>query len=332
MIRFGFVVAIVLVSPQLAAHHSPNMYDQQRLVTLEGVVTRYQWANPHVYVYIDVVSDDGRKTEWTLENGPTTMMKRRGWTSESYAPGDRVIAHGNPIRNGNRNMILITSIEKEDTTFYSREGMEEALSSGGSHARAESLTGTWAVPLTQNSRFSDPAAWRLTEKGAAAAASYDDATMNPQIGCISRTAPWVMIFPAVHRIDVGETTVSIRSEYDTVERTVHMDLTTHDGAPVSHQGHSIGRWEGDTLVVDTTHFGNHRNGNSRGIPSGPQKRVIERFELDPDRTSLTYRFELMDPEYMLQPVTGEMQWTYRPDLDFSPVECELENARIFVGD
>lgn len=332
MIRSTIAAALAVVVLPLAAHHSPNMYDRQKTVAVRGVVTEYQWANPHVYVHIEAPSDTGELATWVLENGPTTMMKRRGWTADSYAPGDRVIAHGFPIREPRQHMILITSIEKEDAVLYSREGMEEALGSGAPVAEASSLSGVWAVPLTQNSRFSDPSSWPLTAKGADAAASYDDATMNPQILCIARTAPWVMIFPAVHRIEIDETTVAIRSEYDTVERTVHMDIATHDGAPITHQGHSIGWWERDTLVVDTTHFADHRNGSSRGIPSGPQKHLIERFELEPDRSSLTYSFELMDPEYLTEPVTGAMQWDYRPDLEFTPIECELDNARIFVGD
>ncbi len=111
-----------------------------------------------------------------------------------------------------------------------------------------------------------------------------------------------------------------------------MDVASHDGAAVMYQGHSIGWWEGDVLVVDTTHFSDHRNGNARGIPSGSQKHLVERFELNPDRTSLTYRFELEDPEYLAAPVTGELVSTYRPDIEFTPVPCDVENAHRFVGD
>ena len=332
MIKLAWTAGLLLAALPGAAHHSPSMYDQRMFVTMQGTVVEYDWSNPHVYVRIEVPSDNGESVVWTLENGPTTMMKRRGWTSESYVPGDRVIAHGYPVKAPRAHMLLITSIETDNGTLYSREGMEEALSLGGTQARASTLSGTWAVPLTQNSRFSDPATWQLTRKGAEAAASYDDATMNPQIQCMARTAPWVMIFPAVHEIDVGEDVIAISSEYDTVERTIHMNQASHAGAAVSYQGHSIGSWEGDVLVVDTVRFADHRNGNSRGIPSGSQKHLVERFELDPARESLTYSFELEDPEYLEAPVAGEMQWAYRPDLDFTPIECELDNARIFVGE
>ena len=110
-----------------------------------------------------------------------------------------------------------------------------------------------------------------------------------------------------------------------------LEIDLNDGAAVTHQGHSIGWWESDVLVVDTTHFTDHRSGNARGVRSGSQKHLVERFELNPDRTNLTYRFELDDPEYLAAPVTGELQAAYRPDLDFVPVTCNPEAARRFTG-
>ena len=85
------------------------------------------------------------------------------------------------------------------------------------------------------------------------------------------------------------------------------------------------------LVVETANFSNHRSGAARGIPSGPQKRLVERFELDPGRTSMTYRFELEDPEFLSETVVGEVQSAYRPDVEFAPIPCDLENAQRFRG-
>ena len=123
----------------------------------------------------------------------------------------------------------------------------------------------------------------------------------------------------------------IRTEYDTVDRTVHMNVASHDGAEITHQGHSIGRWEGDVLVVDTTHFADNNSGAARGIRTGSQKHVVERFALDPERTSLTYRFEIEDPEFLAEPVSGELQMAYRPDLDLVRVRCDVDTAGRFVG-
>ena len=73
-------------------------------------------------------------------------------------------------------------------------------------------------------------------------------------------------------------------------------------------------------------------GNARGVSSGSQKHLVERFELNPDGTGLTYRFELEDPEYLSALVTGELQSAYRPDLGFEPIDCNLEIARRFLED
>ena len=149
---------------------------------------------------------------------------------------------------------------------------------------------------------------------------------------MARSIPWVMIFSGMQEIEVSDSEISIRTEYDTVERVVNMDSASHDGAAVSYHGHSIGWWEGEVLVVDTTHFADNRNGNARGVQSGSQKHLVERFELNPDRTSLTYSFELEDPEYLAATVTGKLQSAYRPDLQFAPVACDPEIARRFLGD
>jgi len=333
--RLGPAAGLLLIALPSAAHHSRAIYDLERTVTLEGVVTRYEWANPHVYLYVETASDAGDTAVWTLESNVTTIMRRRGWSRDTFAPGDRVTVQGNPARDSTRNMALTVAVTKGDTTYFDNDdGLQAALD--GSEAppvRATSLSGIWEVPFTQPvvRYFSEPSSWPLTEKGIEARDSYVDETMNPQLDCIPRTAPWLMIFTGVHEIEIGATTVSIRTEYNTAERTVHMDAASHEGAPVTHHGHSIGWWDGEVLVVDTTHFADHRSGNARGVRSGPQKHLVERFELNPDRTRLTYRFELEDPEYLSAPVAGEVESVYRPDLEFEPVACDRESARQFAG-
>jgi hypothetical protein len=69
-----------------------------------------------------------------------------------------------------------------------------------------------------------------------------------------------------------------------------------------------------------------------GLPSGSDKHLVERLELNAERTHLTYSFELEDPEYLDKPIkVGGMQWVYRPDLEFEELPCDLDNARRFVN-
>ena len=58
----------------------------------------------------------------------------------------------------------------------------------------------------------------------------------------------------------------------------------------------------------------------------------EELELSAGGKSLTYRFTLEDPEFLTEPLSGEAQWTYRPDLEYESLECDLENSRLFLTD
>src|SRR5262249_52184357 len=98
----------------------------------------------------------------------------------------------------------------------------------------------------------------------------------------------------------------------------------------SIQGHSIGHWEGKTLVIDTARFASHASGNAYGLPSGAGKHLVERLTLDADGTTLAYHFELADPEFLAAPVTADLRFVFRPDLKYAPPKCSRENARRFA--
>jgi hypothetical protein len=134
----------------------------------------------------------------------------------------------------------------------------------------------------------------------------------------------------VKSIEVRGDTIVIRGEFDDSERTVHMDATPRGGAQPSRQGRSIGRREGSALVIDTRDFLEHRSGNNWSLPSSTRKHLVERLEPAEDGSSLKYRFELEDPQYLTRPVTGEAEWARRPDLSYAGQHCDPENARRFI--
>lgn len=329
--RSGLAISLCVMTLPAIAHHSRAIYDPERVVTIEGVVTKYEWANPHVTVYVETETDSGDAVVWAFEGGATTFMKGRGWSSDMLAPGDHVVVEGHPLRTPGATTADVSSIRTPRITLNENGVVTAALEEGEPAAlKADDLSGIWFVPQNPTyGQFTSASALPLTPKGAAALETYDDRTMNPQNDCRDRTAPWLMAW-GVHKIEVSDRLISIRTEYDTVERTVHMNVASHDGAAITTHGHSIGRWEGEVLVVDTTHFSDHRTGNARGVPSGSQKHLVERFELNPDGKALTYRFELEDPEYLSAPITGVLQSAYRPDLGFEPIECDLEIAHRFL--
>ena len=86
----------------------------------------------------------------------------------------------------------------------------------------------------------------------------------------------------------------------------------------SRHGHAIGRWEGETLVIDTIAFEPNPSGLGVNVPSSPGKHTVERLTLADGRTRLRYEIMVEDPVYLSEPARLTQQWDHRPDLEFSP--------------
>jgi len=99
----------------------------------------------------------------------------------------------------------------------------------------------------------------------------------------------------------------IRTELQSVQRVIHLNESSREGVEPSVQGHSIGRWEGDVLVVDTARFAVHRMDNAQKLASGPDMHLTERFALSPDGRSIVYCFEMTDPNYLAEPIGYEIE-------------------------
>jgi cytochrome c5 len=172
----------------------------------------------------------------------------------------------------------------------------------------------------------------LTPAGTAARKTFNQNRDIPGIDCIPLVPPISMSISSVMSVEVSSRVALIRSELEGVERTVHMNVSSHDGVPETLYGHSIGHWEGNVLVIDTARYATNRIGTVAGVPSGPRKHLIERLQLGPDGTTLIYAFQLEDPDYLVAPMTGSMKWRYTPTLKYSPVKCSLETARRYLDD
>ena len=86
-------VAAVLASglPALAHHSFAAEYDSKSKIELKGVVTKFEWTNPHAHFYVDVKDAAGKVVNWNLELASPNMMQRNGWTRHSLKEGDVVV-------------------------------------------------------------------------------------------------------------------------------------------------------------------------------------------------------------------------------------------------
>jgi hypothetical protein len=85
------IAGLLAVGLQVFAHHSfAAEYDEKKVMTLKGTVTRLEWTNPHVRFYVDVKDDKGVVTNWDLELMSVNTLTRAGWDRHTLKAGDEV--------------------------------------------------------------------------------------------------------------------------------------------------------------------------------------------------------------------------------------------------
>ena len=86
--------------PVLAHHSFAAEFDQAKLFTVTGVVTKLEWMNPHIHFYVDVKEDDGKIAHWDFESGSPNGLGRQGWTRNVLKVGDMVTVQGFRAKDG----------------------------------------------------------------------------------------------------------------------------------------------------------------------------------------------------------------------------------------
>jgi Family of unknown function (DUF6152) len=309
-------------------HHSEAAFDTTKIVAFRGTVTRFAWKNPHVYIYVTAQDQTGAPADWEIETGATPILTRSGWTPESLKPGDVITVRAHPERNEAHRYAILLSLQKADGTILMQKPADTAA------ARASSIAGVWrGREETIGPIYEQLSKAALTEKGIEAKAAYDFFRDNPVAQCIAPPTPGILAATALFlaEIEVLEDRILMRSEFFDVERTIWTDGRGHpENGERTNQGHSIGHWEGDVLVVDTTLFASHRTGNGEGVPTGPDRHVVERYRLSDDHTRLLIDVRVEDPEYLAEPFVSSLEWEYAPQLKLSRYGCEKDVSRRFM--
>ena len=102
-----FLMAAVLfvlgAATQPLAHHSfAAQFDGSKPVTLAGAITRVEWRNPHIWIYLDVKNPDGSMTNWACEGGAPNQLIRQGWSPEALKIGESLEVLGYLARDGSK--------------------------------------------------------------------------------------------------------------------------------------------------------------------------------------------------------------------------------------
>jgi hypothetical protein len=330
----GTLLAGPVLVERAAAHHGAGRYDTSKKVELEGRLTRLDFVNPHSYVYFDVVGADGKVVAMKCEMRSATTLRRSGWSPEMFVRGAAIKVKGSAHRDDPTACTVDTLTLGDKPTLERYQQLSDAKSVNRAKRPYRlpngkpNLAGEWAqeqhvlaappggrmglVPISQAEAVRTgkvpprgPTGWfpppvTLTAAGRAAqeALGKRPTSENPRLSCQITSILFDWVFDgAIGRITQSANT--IKMEYGVgLTRTVHMNMTAHPAKIVpSRGGHSIGRWDGDTLVVDTVGF---LPGSLAGnLPHSGKLHVVERFTLNPTTFELTRGIVAEDPDYFV---------------------------------
>jgi hypothetical protein len=312
------------------AHHSGAQYDRSVIVEKEATVVRFDFRNPHSYLIVS----DSDSVEWMVETISAVRLRREGWNAGSFASGDQVTFRAIANRNPQKNRVRLRSLTAANGLVLDLSQQDDDSAEPKPFTAITSLEGVWVTDPDTFDGISDSIAnYPLTSKGQKAKESFDD-TLDPVANCTSWPIPQLAIVSGLYpmKFELADDRVVIRYEFFNTVRTVFMDGRDHStDAPRTIQGHSIGHWEDEALVIDSRLFADHRSPFMfDGVPSGAGKHVIERYRLSEDGTYTTASYFVEDPEFLAEPLEFDLKLRYKPNFELQDNACDPEIARRFL--
>lgn len=332
-------------------------YDSTRQVKLQGPVTRIDWVNPHAFFFIDVRDATGIVTNWAVEFGNPLDLERDGWKRSTLKIGDVATVEGVPARE--RRQAFAKSVIVGGKRLFApaarraaparqptpkwpdgqvRLGPPPAKKGYWGPANAKALVESTAanVPMTDDGLLINLAdADKVAPFKPWAKALYElrQRTLlrgDPLSRCIPPGGPRQFMgpngFQFVEQRDLGRILVLLGGG----DRNWRIIFT--DGRPQTppaelvptYYGSSVGKWQGETLVVDSVGFNEKFWMTSGGLPHTEALHLTERFSR-PDLNTLKYEVTVDDPQTYTRPWTGGWTSQWVPDQDIQEYFCE-ENA------
>jgi hypothetical protein len=375
--RCGFVLltsiltTLVLITVPTTApawgHHSfSGAYDSERIVTLEGIVTRIDWVNPHAYFFIDVTDQAGTTVNWAVEFGNIFDLERSGWRVDTLRIGDRVGVQGRPARGTARQAFALTVSRSEtDERLFTLIAGDGAAQDSPTAPRWPDGQVRLGPPPGERGYWGSASVPGMREDTTIVIPMNDDALLV-NLSDAERVAPfqpWALALyerrqrrllvddpytrclppggPRQFHTPYGIQFVEQRDQERILVlsgggnrnwRVIHMDGRPSgqpEEAVLTYYGTSTGRWEGDTLVVETVGF-NERFWFSRGgLPHTEALRLTERFTREGLNT-LSYEVRIDDPGTYTRPWTARWSLEWVADQEIQEFFCEENAESTFV--
>ena len=319
--RIGFLyVGLVLLGlaiPVYGHHSNDYHFDRNVGVTVSGTVNQFRFINPHSRLLIDVVAVNGEIVTWDCEMSAANGLKRRGWTDEVFRPDEPIVVQGfaarrNPtecyfdyadMSDGRR---IMTDDRFGSEAPVRPQAVASSVPDGVPNfsriwQRQQGLGGGGGPQLGGLNRQ----AWVLNEAGQAALAAYDPVFDDPSLDCSPVSIARLWGNGDLTEITQEEDQVTIQHEWMDARRVVYLGSREHPtDTPENMLGHSIGWYEGNTLVIDTIGYPFGMLHQHPGLPHSDVLHTVERLTLSDTGDSFELTYTAEDEKYFHDRLTG----------------------------
>jgi hypothetical protein len=341
------ILVVILAPAATGAHHAVlAKFDDSKPVTLRGTVTMLDWKNPHAHLFINV-QEKGGLVNWAIELESPIDLERSGWTAESLRAGDVVTVEGIVARDGSRQAWGNSIVTSGKRVLNMIEGPPLPPKQSRPAPRWPDGQPMLGPPPGGTGYWAYPSATSLMETGVTVPVDRHGMLRNiADVDKVAPFQRWardlyelrqrnflkddpMFLFckppggPRQYQLPYGIQFVENRAfkrifvlvgSGNRNFRVMYTDGRANQGQlrgdadnPL-YYGRSVGKWEGDTLVVDSTGFNEGFWFSNGGLPHTEKLRMIERFSR-PDFDTLRYEVTIDDPGAYTRP--WKSAWTLR---------------------
>jgi len=305
-------VGLALARPAVAHHSFAAEFEADKTAELAGKITQVWWANPHVRYRLHTTVA-GVQEDWELQASSITALMALGWSQNTVKIGDELKVSGQVGRNGAKKLYVRTMLRPDGSKVVTGRGDANQPDPNQVHVTAGKTFGygdarkSYPVDITGPWRNSykfrvtvddlEPKPTPFTAEGRAVFASLDH-YQDPALRCLAMGLPRLFGAPYnMEIVDAGTHYVFLYVEQNSSRRIFMDGRKPPADTPDTSLGYSVGHWEGDALVIETTHLLPGWLDGS-GLPmKGEGTRIVERYELAKDRLSIDRTMTIYDAYY-----------------------------------
>jgi len=337
-------VAYVATTSSSHAHHGVNgQFDLSQTLVKEGTVTRIRFVNPHSYVYFDVKESDGSVVNWRCELRSGSLLRRKGWSTDMFAEGTNIRIFGSPARkepttcytetitfDGDKKLFRYGSVADDGTLENPPKAIEAAanLEPEESEGAAFDFSGDWGEPIAYGPPrpYGGPGGPLMRTQAAIDVENNWTPEDNPRFKCEATNIILDYRFDQMaNRFTQTADILEIKYGFMDVVRKIHLNGEFPESIEPSLEGYSVGKFDGDKLVVNTKGFATGFLGVVGGrskysVPHSDEMEITEVFYVD-DAGELIREYTITDPVYLAEPYK-HLHKAVRLDGEYIPFECD----------